>query len=47
MLATFRADERDLATEMVAVGADAAERWLAEGIEAAMNAFNGIEVEPA
>lgn len=47
VLATFRADERDLATEMVAVGADAAERWLAEGIEAAMNAFNGIEVEPA
>lgn len=47
VLATFRADERDLATEMVAVGADAAELWLAEGIEAAMNAFNGIEVEPA
>jgi peptidyl-tRNA hydrolase, PTH1 family len=46
VLATFSADERDLATEMVAVGADAAERWLAEGIEAAMNAFNGIEVEP-
>lgn len=47
VLATFRADERDLATEMVAVGADAAELWLADGIEAAMNAFNGIEVEPA
>ena len=44
VLATFRPDERDLATEMVAVGADAVERWLAEGIEAAMNAFNGIEV---
>ena len=44
VLATFRPDERELATEMVAVGADAAERWLAEGIEAAMNAFNGVEV---
>ena len=44
VLATFRPDERDLAAEMVAVGADAAERWLAEGIDAAMNAFNGLEV---
>lgn len=41
VLATFRPDERDAATEMVAVGADAAERWLAEGIDAAMNEFNG------
>jgi peptidyl-tRNA hydrolase, PTH1 family len=46
VLATFRADERDLATEMVAVGADAVERWLAEGMAAAMNAFNGVEVAP-
>lgn len=44
VLATFRPDERDIATEMVAVGADAAERWLAEGIDEAMNAFNGIGV---
>lgn len=44
VLATFRPDERDLATEMVAVGADAAELWLAEGIDAAMNAFNGLGV---
>ena len=44
VLATFRADERDLATEMVAVGADAAERWLRSGIEEAMNAFNGIDL---
>jgi PTH1 family peptidyl-tRNA hydrolase len=43
VLATFRPDERDLATEMVAVGADAAELWLREGIDAAMNAFNGLE----
>ena len=45
VLATFRPDERDLASEMVAVGADAVERWLAEGMEAAMNAFNGIELD--
>jgi peptidyl-tRNA hydrolase, PTH1 family len=45
VLATFRPDERDLATEMVAVGADAVERWLLDGIGEAMNAFNGVEVE--
>ena len=44
MLATFRPDERDLATEMVAVGADAAERWLREGIDEAMNAYNGLDL---
>jgi PTH1 family peptidyl-tRNA hydrolase len=44
VLATFRPDERELADEMVQVGADAAERWLREGIDEAMNAFNGIEV---
>ena len=43
VLATFAPDERDLATEMVAVGADAVERWLTQGIDAAMNAFNGID----
>ena len=36
VLATFRPDERDLATEMVALGADAAERWLHEGIDEAV-----------
>ena len=45
VLATFRPEERELATEMVAVGADAAERWLGDGIDEAMNAFNGVEVE--
>lgn len=45
VLATFRPAERELADEMVKVGADAAERWLRDGIDAAMNAFNGIELE--
>jgi PTH1 family peptidyl-tRNA hydrolase len=45
VLATFRPAERDLADEMVQVGADAAERWLRDGIDEAMNAFNGLEVE--
>jgi PTH1 family peptidyl-tRNA hydrolase len=44
VLATFRPDERELADEMVQVGADAAERWLAGGIEEAMNAFNGVDL---
>ncbi len=44
VLATFRPDERDLATEMVAVGADAAEAWLRDGIDEAMNAFNGVDL---
>ena len=43
VLATFRPDERDVATEMIAVGADAAERWLADGLDATMNIFNGLE----
>ncbi len=45
VLATFKPDERELADEMVAVGADAAERWLRDGIDGAMNAFNGLEVD--
>ncbi len=45
VLAGFKPDERELAEEMVALGADAAERWLAEGIDEAMNAFNGIEID--
>jgi PTH1 family peptidyl-tRNA hydrolase len=44
VLATFRPDERDLATEMVAVGADAVEAWLADGVDEAMNAFNGVDL---
>lgn len=44
VLSTFRPDEREVADEMVRVGADAAERWLRDGIEGAMNAFNGLEL---
>lgn len=44
VLATFMPDERDLSTEMVAVGADAVERWLRDGIEEAMNEFNGVDL---
>jgi peptidyl-tRNA hydrolase, PTH1 family len=44
VLSTFKPGERELATEMVAVAADAAETWLGEGIDAAMNAFNGVEI---
>jgi PTH1 family peptidyl-tRNA hydrolase len=43
VLATFRPGERELADEMVQVGADAAERWLRDGIDETMNAFNGLE----
>lgn len=44
VLSTFKPGERELATEMVAIAADAAETWLREGIEPAMNAFNGVEI---
>ncbi len=46
VLSTFKPDERELADEMVRVGADAVERWLAEGVETAMNEFNGLELAP-
>ena len=46
VLSTFRPDEHDLADEMIRVGADAAERWLTDGIDEAMNAFNGLELAP-
>ena len=45
VLAGFKPDERELSDEMVALGADAAERWLIDGIDEAMNTFNGVEVE--
>jgi PTH1 family peptidyl-tRNA hydrolase len=43
VLTTFMPDERELADEMVATAADAVERWLRDGIDAAMNAYNGLE----
>jgi PTH1 family peptidyl-tRNA hydrolase len=45
VLATFKPAERELADEMIALGADAAETWLRDGIDAAMNTFNGTGVE--
>lgn len=44
VLATFGPDERELADEAIRLAADAAELWLREGIDAAMNAFNGIDL---
>jgi PTH1 family peptidyl-tRNA hydrolase len=44
VLSTFRPGEAELAALAVAVAADAAERWLADGIEAAMNEFNGTDL---
>jgi PTH1 family peptidyl-tRNA hydrolase len=42
VLATFGGDERELADEMIQVGADAAETWLRDGLAATMNRFNGM-----
>jgi PTH1 family peptidyl-tRNA hydrolase len=47
VLATFKPGEKTLASEAIATGADAAERWLREGIEAAMNEFNGLDLAEA
>jgi PTH1 family peptidyl-tRNA hydrolase len=44
VLSTFRAAERELADEAIATAADAVERWLREGIEEAMNAYNGLDL---
>jgi PTH1 family peptidyl-tRNA hydrolase len=44
VLSTFRPGERDTATEAIASAADAAERWLRDGIEVAMNEFNGLDL---
>ena len=44
VLATFKPDERELADEMVRVAGDAAERWLADGIDEAMNGFNAVDL---
>ena len=47
VLATFKPGEKTLASEAIATGADAAERWLREGIDAAMNEFNGLDLAEA
>jgi PTH1 family peptidyl-tRNA hydrolase len=44
VLATFRPGEKTLAAEAIATGADAAERWLRDGIDAAMSEFNGLDL---
>ncbi len=44
VLATFKPAERELATESIAVAADAVETWLRDGIETAMNEFNGLDL---
>jgi len=44
VLATFEPGERELADEAIATAADAAERWLRDGIEAAMNEYNGLDL---
>jgi peptidyl-tRNA hydrolase, PTH1 family len=44
VLSTFGTAERELADEAVATGADAAERWLHDGLDEAMNAFNGLDL---
>ena len=45
VLSTFKPDERELADEMVQVGADAVEHWLLHGIDGTMNAFNGLDLD--
>jgi PTH1 family peptidyl-tRNA hydrolase len=44
VLATFSPAERELATEAIATAADAAERWLRDGIDATMNEYNGLDL---
>jgi PTH1 family peptidyl-tRNA hydrolase len=44
VLATFKPGEKALASEAIATGADAAERWLRDGIDAAMTEFNGLDL---
>ncbi len=45
VLSTFSKAENELAQEAIATAADAVETWLAEGVEAAMNAFNGVDLD--
>jgi len=47
VLSTFRSGERELADEAIQTAADAVERWLADGIDAAMTQFNGLDLAEA
>jgi len=44
VLATFSSAERELANEAIATAADAAELWLQDGIDTAMNQYNGLDL---
>lgn len=44
VLATFSSAERELANEAIATAADAAELWLRDGIDVAMNQYNGLDL---
>jgi PTH1 family peptidyl-tRNA hydrolase len=44
VLATFRPAEREVADEAIATAADAVEVWLRDGIDEAMNEFNGVDL---
>jgi PTH1 family peptidyl-tRNA hydrolase len=44
VLATFKPGERELAAESIAAAADAVETWLRDGVEVAMNEFNGLDL---
>lgn len=44
VLSTFAKSEDETAREALATAADAVESWLAEGTEATMNLFNGVDL---
>jgi PTH1 family peptidyl-tRNA hydrolase len=44
VLATFKPAERTLADASIAAAADAVETWLRDGVEMAMNEFNGLDL---
>ena len=44
VLSTFKPGERELAAESIAAAADAVDLWLHEGIDEAMNQFNGLDL---
>ena len=45
VLSTFSRAEKELAQEAIATAADAVETWLTDGIEEAMNTFNGVDLD--